>query len=85
MGLFKGWKIWAKEEEPIPGETWGFRDESPWPETNAYLEVLDVKEGWVRFTYGGPRSDERMKMQTFKQIFRYVDEAEKYKGDNDED
>ncbi len=59
---------------PQPGELWTFDhgDEGPWPKEDALLvKILDVKEGWVRFSNGYCR-DDRLKMRLFRWCYNFV-------------
>lgn len=67
------------ERIPVPGETWlGKSGDSPWPsKSNLIAEVLDVKEGWVRYSLGGGLlSDERMRVPQFIRIYSPKTEGE---------
>lgn len=73
---------WQKDEpKPIDlpkiGERWILdrEDGSPWAKPNDYphVEVFDVKDGWVRYEFGGGGSlfqDERMKASMFVKVYK---------------
>ena len=59
-----------------PGEWWAiapFCDGSPWsPKSHDpifTIKILDVKDGWVRYSMGKIYNDERMETETFTRIY----------------
>ena len=58
-----------KEEsvkEPVKGELWYLRNDSPWPDKDDKgVSILDCKEGWVRYKVGPIFDDERMMTDLF--------------------
>jgi hypothetical protein len=65
-----------KDKEPqttIPvGSTWilNIRSNDPFPpKQNRSVTVLEVKEGWVRYSMGSIFKDERMDSSTFLAIY----------------
>ena len=70
---------------PVPGEKWQFYypdDGSPWASKGAsgeYVEILDVKDGWVRYSMGKGVvfTDERSPLDTFRRLYRPVGSAGK--------
>jgi hypothetical protein len=67
----------ATKDTPAPGELWVFMPDKkgPWP-TDARrhkpVEVLDVREGWVRYAMGNVFPDERMSVKDFTWMYRKV-------------
>lgn len=57
---------------PIPGETWGLRDESPWPKSGYTAIILDVKEGWVRYEMNPLFPDERKPLKSFLDCYSFI-------------
>jgi hypothetical protein len=55
---------------PKPGEVWALGDGSPWPVVGRGATILDVKDGWVRYSLGGRHSDERMEQRYFVKIYK---------------
>ena len=60
---------------PAAGETWRLYidDGSPWPVRGVTASILDVKDGWVRYSMGGWFNDERLKLSEFLHCYRKVD------------
>jgi hypothetical protein len=61
---------------PQPGELWVFDDKAPgpWPlENQTPVKILDVKDGWVRYSWWGPyvRTDQRKKMTAFRYCYKF--------------
>lgn len=73
-----------KPIEPLPvidapsrGELWKFivKDASPWDFTGGMVaKILDVKDGWVRYSIGRPYEDERMEIKYFVEIYKKVED-----------
>lgn len=69
---------WFKKKEkkevilPTTEEIWAIKDESPWP-TDKRIKILDVKDGWVRYSHGVIFSDERLRLSSFLKIFCKVE------------
>lgn len=65
--------------KPIPGDDfWYLRDAKidPWgSKTHNPVRILDVKEGWVRYSMGELFPDERMKMSAFLFCYKPWDKA----------
>lgn len=86
MGLFN----WSKKKVSIPeikeiitapvkGEQWIFvpADSGPWPvENGVTVDILDVKDGWVRYDMGRIFRDERRTVETFTRMYRKVQRTE---------
>lgn len=57
--------------KPKPGEVWMYKQKKtrdPWGcESGHKVEVLDVREGWVRYKFAGSTlwTDEHQKMKSF--------------------
>lgn len=69
--------IKEKAPEPAPdvarGQAWQLVHNEPWPRPAGYgvVNVLDVADGWVRYTFGpGLFSDCRMEAPTFCKVYR---------------
>lgn len=62
----------------IPGEVWCLKgDDSPWPkEWEHKVTILDVRDGWVRYSISSRFNDERLKTATFMHCYRRADESE---------
>ena len=60
-------------KEPVAGEEWVLKNDSPWPEPDQKpVKILDVKDGWVRYDMQGICfRDERMVMDRFLLCYRY--------------
>ena len=75
---FRDKKSKTKEPKtPITiGSKWIFKgeDESPWSPKEGYrpVEILDYKEGWVRYTHGrnSPFQDERDEEDCFISLYK---------------
>ena len=75
-------KNFDKLRRPKKGEIWisTFRtdENDPFkPKDEFEIEILDYKEGWVRYSIGRLFKDERMKLESFSRIYRFYSEAEK--------
>jgi hypothetical protein len=77
--LNRGVKTLKEKPKEIPiikGQTWvlNSNDGSPWPRTSqAKVEILDVKDGWVRFS-GVGGCDWRDMEETFRRCYTLVSE-----------
>ena len=62
------------QPDPIrPGESWvsAGSDGSPWPLACAtVVEIMDVRDGWVRYRMGLLFPDNRMRESLFRRIYR---------------
>lgn len=59
----------VKDADPKPGEVWLFSRGGPFSETHA-IYVIDVREGWVQYTYSRPDSIRwSEKVEIFKSVF----------------
>jgi hypothetical protein len=60
---------------PLPGELWMFDDgdQGPWPlENQTPVKILDVKDGWVRYSWWGTfRTDQRKRMIAFRYRYKF--------------
>jgi len=56
------------------GQRWILRDgnDGPWPRERPTVEILDVKEGWIRYSIGGVFTDERLIESSFRGCYRRV-------------
>ena len=58
---------------PMAGETWYIKNESPWPKETQTVEIIDQKDGWVRYKLGDYIfTDERMELSRFTNRYRYL-------------
>lgn len=60
---------------PSAGELWQFapRGRGPWPVGHYKpVTVLDVAEGWVRYSMGEIFTDERLTVEDFTRMYRKV-------------
>ena len=49
------------------------QEDTPWGRPKpVFAEILDVKDGWVRYSLGGSMSDQRMKMSSFMNCYRLL-------------
>lgn len=58
------------------GETWEFVDSlgDPWGNKKPFrVQILDVRDGWVRYNMGTLFPDERCTIKSFVGIYRRVD------------
>ena len=57
---------WLKKKElPKVGEIWLRSDGSPWGVDGTDIEILDVKDGWVRYKSQSFSSDYRRNIKSF--------------------
>ena len=56
---------------PTPGERWRSVDDvrGPWPQPSTEAEILDVRDGWVRYALGSPFRDNRHRIDTFVRLY----------------
>jgi len=60
---------------PCEGQQWclksSINDGSPWPVTKKIppATILEVRDGWVRYSFGGHSSDERLEEKIFTSIY----------------
>ena len=67
--------MWFTRRKPKIGERWEFKDNDrrgdPWGcQGRRTVDILDVKDGWVRFSMGDFYNDERLKMGSFLFCYR---------------
>ncbi len=66
----------SNETIPRVGECWKFRetnDDDPWPVKDyGNVNILDVKDGWVRYYMNSTFPDERRTISSFVKIYRKV-------------
>ena len=59
---------------PKIGEEWllSIKDKSPWDTTNKYppVTILDVKDGWVRYSFVTIFTDQRMEIESFLGMYK---------------
>jgi len=65
-----------KKRKPQKGEEWALKgDGSPWPKgMEGLVEILDVKDDWVRYRIGSAFPDERMEIKYFLQCYSFRNE-----------
>lgn len=51
------------------GDEFVFFDGSPWP-PKIRVRVIDVRDGWVRYTNTATQTDDRMKTDAFLSMYR---------------
>jgi hypothetical protein len=62
--------------KPAPGEFWAVKGRGPWPKKDAFkVEILDVKDGWVRYKIGSLFDDERAEIKTFIEVYAKCEET----------
>ena len=72
---------WFKKKKPVripvAGETWYFReDDSPWASKKSQqVQIIDVKNGWVRYYMNKSFDDNRMKIDSFLFWYRAENDA----------
>lgn len=67
--------LFKRKRPPLPGELWEFKkgDGSPWPSKDYEpVKILDVRDGWVRYSMDGFFRDERMTVSSFMYCYRKV-------------
>ena len=64
-----------KEPAIAAGETWEFVDlpGDPWGNKPFRVRILDVRDGWVRYSMGRVFPDERRTIKSFVSMYRRVD------------
>lgn len=64
---------------PKVGEKWFFKsnDGSPWPSQYFPVTILDVKDGWVRYSFHSVFTDERHKISTFTNMYQRENENDR--------
>jgi hypothetical protein len=72
LGILASGYVWAEwpliYTPPKPGEVWqfkGWRNDDPWTKDRHTVTVLDVRDGWVRYSMGSVFNDNRSKMKVF--------------------
>ena len=73
LGRLFGRKEKAQPEPIKPGDVWvsAGSDGSPWPPAcAAVVEIMDAREGWVRYRMGLMFPDNRMREELFRRIYR---------------
>ena len=80
MSIFQRVLNWLNRNDPAipkpgpprPGEKWEFLDGSPWSTSSKYpdVEILEVRDGWVRYDMGGMFRDERKSLKDFTWMYR---------------
>lgn len=64
-----------KRKIPEKGESWQFKEESPWPKKGFSVKILECKKGWVRYDMGDSSfDDERMGLSTFLSIYTFQED-----------
>ena len=71
-------KRFSGDKEPAiaAGETWEFVDllGDPWGGKKPFrVQILDVRDGWVRYSMGSIFHDERHPIKSFVRMYRRVD------------
>ena len=61
---------------PSVGETWILKssNDDPFPpKARTLVDILEIREGWVRYDMGGVFRDERKTIEDFVRIYQKVD------------
>lgn len=62
---------------PVAGEIWYLSDGSPWLKMNCPAEILEVRDGWVRYKLSDLiYQDERLRVESFVRCYSYVSQDE---------
>lgn len=63
--------LWPKTfRKPKEGEVWTFREDGPWPSSDAWsVRVIDCKGGWVRYCRSDYSPDNRMRLPSFRYCY----------------
>lgn len=70
-------KTKPKTEPKIGEEHWAIHNDSPWKKENTtYIKILDVKNGWVRYSINRIFNDERMEMEIFLKCYENYEDKD---------
>lgn len=63
------------------GQTWTMTpiDQGPWPKSRQLLpmaKIIDLKDGWVRYSMGGMWTDERKTEASFRNCYTHLVEGD---------
>jgi len=65
--LWKG--FWKRRRTPQVGETWQYNNGNPWTFT---VRILEIKDGWVRYSGGGLTSS----IRDFIRMYKFYEEEQ---------
>jgi len=63
-------KSLKKSQLPKVGEFWGLYDKSPWPIPGSKVEIISIKNGWVRYNFSDIFIDQRLEVKIFLKCYK---------------